>query len=330
MRRIAFPPRAGLLTAGLLTAGLLAAACTSSPTPTGDRSGDTSRSPAPDDATFAAQVATTDLYVGAPQRVQIGVFSSSDQEGVLLLSGGEVGVELRPFEGGTGTPSEATARYVPAPGTPDPGAPPTLTAPDRGRGVYQVDAVDFDEPGIWEALVSFVLDGEPVELTSSFQVSQTPLQPAPGQPALDTSNLTNASKGPSEALDSRAREGAPVPDPELHEWTIADAIDRGVPALVLFATPVYCQSQFCGPTVDGLAELAATGPKDVAYIHIEIWRDYASSQVNEAAADWLLRDGGLTEPWLYLIGADGQIVDRWGPLFDPEEVSARLQAAAAA
>ena len=44
--------------------------------------------------------------------------------------------------------------------------------------------------------------------------------------------------------------------------------------------------------------------------------------MNEGAADWLLRelpDGTpeMTEPWLYLIGADGVIADRWGPLFDP-------------
>ena len=42
--------------------------------------------------------------------------------------------------------------------------------------------------------------------------------------------------------------------------------------------------------------------------------------MNRAAADWLLRDDDLTEPWLFLIGADGTIVDRWGPLFDPAQV----------
>ena len=34
----------------------------------------------------------------------------------------------------------------------------------------------------------------------------------------------------------------------------------------------------------------------------------------------------MTEPWLYLIGADGTIADRWGPLFDVDEVATALEA----
>ena len=95
---------------------------------------------------------------------------------------------------------------------------------------------------------------------------------------------------------------------------------------MLFATPVYCQSLFCGPTLDAVQALAADHQGQAEFIHVEIWKDYDKSIVNEAAADWLLRDGDLTEPWLYLIGGDGTILDRWGPLFDPEEVAAALDA----
>ena len=57
------------------------------------------------------------------------------------------------------------------------------------------------------------------------------------------------------------------------------------------------------------------------FIHIEIWtRTPDKNDANKGAADWLYRDGDLTEPWLYLIGANGKIADRWGPLFDPAEV----------
>ena len=112
---------------------------------------------------------------------------------------------------------------------------------------------------------------------------------------------------------------------------IADAIDRGVPALVLFGTPAYCTSRFCGPEVTELQRLAADHPDRAVYIHVEIWKNYnAQPQViNEGAADWLYRPNtqlGMTEPWLYLIGADGTITDRWGPLFDPAQVSASLEA----
>jgi hypothetical protein len=67
------------------------------------------------------------------------------------------------------------------------------------------------------------------------------------------------------------------------------------------------------------------------YIHVEIWKDFDGKVVNKGAAEWLLRelpDGTpeMTEPWLFLIGADGKITDRWGPLFDPAEVNGALEA----
>jgi hypothetical protein len=86
---------------------------------------------------------------------------------------------------------------------------------------------------------------------------------------------------------------------------------------------------FCGPTVEAQEELAREYGDDVEFIHVEIWRDYEQSSVNRAAADWLLRDGDLKEPWLFLIDADGTIVGRWGPLFDLEDVRASLDEVAA-
>ena len=117
-----------------------------------------------------------------------------------------------------------------------------------------------------------------------------------------------------------------IPETELHRWTIAHAIAEHRPVLVIFATPTYCQSQFCGPTTEGVAALAARYADRAVFIHIEIWRDYQKSVINKAAADWLYRNGNLTEPWLYLIGSDGIIKDRWGPLFDPAEVAKDLAA----
>jgi hypothetical protein len=272
--------------------------------------------------TFALQVASTDLYAGAPQRVQVGVFGSSD-EGVELLTGGTIPLSLVNADGGD--PISGTASYVPAPGTPSPSQP-GLTSPSKARGVYQLEDVTFPAPGQWQAQLSFNAGGQPIDLTDTFVVADEPALPAPGQKALRTDNLTMASKDvPMEAVDSRAQDGTKVPDPELHQATIADAIAEHRAALVLFATPVYCQSQFCGPSTDALEGFAKTGPSDVDYIHVEIWRDYQAQQINKAAADWLFRNDDLTEPWLYLIGPDGVIVDRWSPLFDPAEVQKELQ-----
>lgn len=282
-----------------------------------------------DPTSFALQVATTDLYSGTPQRVELGIFSSTETSGVLLLTSGAVEVTVGPADAGAAASAatQLTARYVPAPGTAGSEAgDPQLTAPDVARGVYQADDVTFDAPGVWQADVMFTLQGTPVSLSTQFAVATKPSLPAPGQEALRTANLTMASKGDPQAIDSRAQGGVAVPDPELHATTIAAAIAAHRPVLALFATPVYCQSQFCGPSVDALAQMAKAQPDAAAYVHVEIWHDYAKSVLNQAAADWLLREGDLTEPWLFLIGPDGRIVDRWGPLFDPVEVQAALAA----
>jgi hypothetical protein len=272
--------------------------------------------------TFALQVASTDLYAGAPQRVQVGVFGSSD-EGVELLTGGTIPLSLVNADGGD--PISGTASYVPAPGTPSPSQP-GLTSPSKARGVYQLDDVTFPAAGQWQAQLSFNAGEQPIDLTDTFVVADEPALPAPGQKALRTDNLMMTSKdAPLAAVDSRAQDGEKVPDPELHQATIADAIAEHRAALVLFATPVYCQSQFCGPSTDALEGFAKTGPSDVDYIHVEIWRDYQAQEINKAAADWLYRNDDLTEPWLYLIGPDGMIVDRWSPLFDPAEVQKELE-----
>jgi hypothetical protein len=283
---------------------------------------------APTGSTLAAEVATTDLYVGAPLDVQIGVFNADDQ-GVRILTGGAVEVAFS-FLGETGASPEpgptVTAPYLPAPTTAPGGATPALSSPVDARGVYDARDITFDTPGTWQAAVTAEVPEMGTQtVTAAFTVLQKPSLPAPGQPALPTKNLTVRSKGvPKAAIDSMAQDGAPIPDPELHRTTVAEAIRTGTPVLLLLGTPLYCQSQFCGPTVSAMQDLASTNEDRAAFIHVEIWKDYDSSVLNEAAADWLYRDGNLTEPWLYLIDGDGSIAERWGPLFDPEEVQDAL------
>jgi hypothetical protein len=301
--------------ASVVAVTFVLAGCSSDPSPSGSV----------DPTEFAMQVASTDLYVGPPQRVQVGVVRSDPAGGVLLLTSGTLDVTIAAVEGGD-APLEAEARYVPAPGTDTGDGTPALTSPDVRRGVYQTADIAFPTAGVWTASTSFEIAGETVELESDFTVRDEPVLPAPGQDALPTQNLTMRSDVDPQAIDSRATDGTPVPDPDLHGTTIADAMKDGSPVLALFATPVYCQSQFCGPTVDALEAIRAEGPNSVRYIHVEIWHDYQASEINEGAADWLLRDGDLTEPWLFLIDGDGTIVDRWGPLFDPAEVLTELEA----
>lgn len=320
-------------TAALLAVALLAAACSSGDgRPEARPQGEGASPTLVPKGTMSPVVASTDLYAGAPQRVQVGlVFDDGN-----LVSYGEVtfrfsytGTQSNPISPTPGP--EVVATYLPTPGQPRAeGTPIQATAPSTARGVYEATDITFAKAGIWSVEVTAELgDGTRVGSTA-FLVDTEPRIPAPGDAAFATETLLfNDDTVPMGAIDSLAVATGSVPDPRLHTWTIADAVAAGKTALVLFATPAFCMSQFCGPSVETLAAMEeATGP-EALFIHVEIWKDYEQQQLNDAAIEWLYRDGDLHEPWLFLIGPDGRIADRWGPLFDPDQVLARLQAVAA-
>ena len=96
---------------------------------------------------------------------------------------------------------------------------------------------------------------------------------------------------------------------------------------MVFSTPVYCVSRFCGPVTDVVAELAADYGDRADFIHVEIYRDFEANEVNQAARDWLMTaDGDLREPWTFLIGADGRIAASWDTIVTRGEIEPLLEA----
>ena len=274
---------------------------------------------------MVAVAASVDLYTKDPQRVDLGLVMPDNS----LVSFGTVDVAFS-LVGGAGHPGPtATATFVPTFGTPERSDGPVVTQPNEGRGVYEATDVVFDTPGVWVADVTADVKGlGPQTAQASFAVQEQPSLPAPGDRAQPTENLTVDSKGvPLAAIDSRAASTGTIPDPELHEWTIARAIARGRPALVVFATPVFCVSRFCGPVTEMVEDLSRRYADRAVFIHIEIWKDYDQQVLNQAALDWLqMPNGDLTEPWLFLIGADGTIADRWSSMWSEAEVQTELEA----
>lgn len=328
---VEMPPRlhARLLTA-LLAVGLLAAACGGGEQTDG---GGGMTTPTPDAAGgMQAILASVDLYAGEPQRVLVGLVFGDGQlvsYGTVSYSFSYTGTAAAPMQPEQGPIVDA--RYLPTPGTPSGGATPAITLPSEARGVYQADDVTFDRAGYWMLEVTAELPDGTQTATATVPVRDVPALPAPGQQALMTENLVIGDpSAPVAAIDSLAAVDGVVPDADLHASTIADAIARGDVTIVLFATPAYCMSQFCGPVNELVETIAGAYAGRATFIHVEIWRDFQNQVINKAAAEWLYRDGDLTEPWLYLIGRGGTIIDRWGSLFDPDEVRAAVDAALAA
>lgn len=295
-------------------------------------SGDEGRGPpsknGADGQGLVVQVANYELLAGQDNRFIAGLLTEDN----LFVSGGTVNMRFStlPEEGasagGPGTEATGTFLHIDEGHGPPPERV-TVGPASIGRGVYSASPVVFDVEGTWHVGVEADLgEGDVRTATAAFQVLSEPRVPAPGEKAPRTENLIIGSKGaPAVAIDSRAEAAGGIPDPELHETTIAAAIEAGRPVLAVFATPVYCVSRFCGPITDMVASLANKYSDRAAFIHVEIWRDFQNKVVNKAAAEWVLRGDDLTEPWIFLIGADGRIVARWDNVATPQEIEPLLK-----
>ncbi len=288
--------------------------------------------PSTDANAIVAEVVSYQLVAERPGRLLVALLTADNR----WLSFGRVDVHFSYLGDAGGTPSTdvvmaaSTAAFVPIPGSPEgDGQPPTLTFAADGRGVYAVEPVTFPKAGYWQVAAEGSLgDGSRVNADAAFTVLAAPSVIGVGALAPHTDNPVIGDPGVAPAaIDSRARGGEPIPDPELHTTSIADALAAHHPALVVFSTPVYCVSRFCGPVTDLVAELATTYGDRADFIHVEIYRDFQAGKVNQAALDWLSTpDGDLREPWTFLIGADGRIAASWDTVVARSEIEPLLKA----
>jgi hypothetical protein len=96
----------------------------------------------------------------------------------------------------------------------------------------------------------------------------------------------------------------------MHDVSLEDALVGEEPVVLLFATPAFCQTAVCGPTVDVLEQVRRDDVGDVTFVHCEIFSD-AGETIGDPVQAWNLP----TEPWLFVISPDGRIVRRAdGPL----------------
>jgi hypothetical protein len=99
------------------------------------------------------------------------------------------------------------------------------------------------------------------------------------------------------------------PDESLLRHSIADSLAAKTPFVVTFATPKFCSSRTCGPVVDVVEEVSRrVAEEDVRFIHVEVFEDNDPAKgFNRWMRDWNLP----TEPWTFLVGADGRIAARF-------------------
>jgi hypothetical protein len=108
------------------------------------------------------------------------------------------------------------------------------------------------------------------------------------------------------------------PDSALLRFSVADSVEAGVPFVVAFATPKFCKTRTCGPTVQIVeAVRRRLERRGVRFIHIEIYEGNNPGQgVNRWVKEWSLP----TEPWVFVVDGEGLIRERFEGVVSVEEL----------
>jgi len=174
---------------------------------------------------------------------------------------------------------------------------------DESKSVY-VAEIDFPKDGKYQVVALAKLDGRLV-LSSAFE-AQVGLPGGPPKVA------ESAPKVHTPTLDSVAGDAARIStrSPAATGLLTTDLFDvyGKQPVALLFATPALCQSRVCGPVVDVLEEARATDKSGkTAYIANEI---YQENRVDRGLRSQPTAYGLPTEPWLFVLDAQGKVVER--------------------
>lgn len=188
---------------------------------------------------------------------------------------------------------------------------------DAAKSLY-VAKVDLPKPGRYELIGLARLDGRVVAATpAGGALTVTKQGPVPDvgdkAPVVHTDTVASAN-GNLESIDTRK------PPSSMHDVDFADVVGRK-PTVLLFATAALCQSRVCGPVIDLTEQVKSERGDEIAFVHQEIYKD---NQIDKGQRAPVAAYGLPTEPWLFVVGADGRVAARFEGAFSAEELNAAL------
>jgi hypothetical protein len=201
---------------------------------------------------------------------------------------------------------------------------------ENERGVY-VSPVEFTTGGDWAAeFTTQGLRGANETVRVDFPVADNASAVAVGEPAPASDTPTADDVGGQ--LERISTDTDPLP--AFYEQSIADALAAGEPFAIVFATPKFCQTAQCGPTLERIKPFVERHP-EVTFIHVEpyrlVWQedqlqpeldDQNQLQTVPAVDEY----GILAEPWVYVVDRDGIVRGSFELIFADEELTQALDA----
>jgi hypothetical protein len=183
---------------------------------------------------------------------------------------------------------------------------------------YWVVYPEVAAAGNWGLLAEVTLaDGAVVQAPFTVQIVEQSASPAIGSPAPASENRTLETEPDIAKLTSGSD-----PEPGLYQMTVAEALASGRPTVVTLATPAFCQTQICTPVVDSVEAVYDEYKEQANFIHLEIYKDFQALEPADEVAEWGLQ----SEPWTFVIDADGNITARFGGPISPRELMEALVA----
>jgi hypothetical protein len=173
--------------------------------------------------------------------------------------------------------------------------------PGEAEAVF-VANFQLDEPGTYWLLAEPV-GGRKIQAVGNVVVKEKTAAPDVGAQAVPSKTPTLRTSTLEQLTTSTK------PDRKLYESSVAEALAAKSPFVVVFATPKYCTSRTCGPVVEVVSDVRRKHAEDgIRFIHVEIYEDNDPTKgENRWVKEWNLP----SEPWVFVVGADGTIRDRF-------------------
>ncbi len=198
-----------------------------------------------------------------------------------------------------------------------------ISVPARGKGLpraYLPLEATFAEPGNYLAQVTY--GGQQLETVFAVSRPDEVKMPQRGSPLPPFATPTTAD----------ARGVAPIctrdPVCPFHDVDLTTALATGGPTVLMISTPLYCQSNICGPVLDVLMDEAGSR-SGLSVVHAEVYANpnEVESIIEAAQAPIVAAYGMIFEPCLFVADANGTIVSRLDLIFDQDELSEALDLA---
>jgi hypothetical protein len=196
------------------------------------------------------------------------------------------------------------------------------------RGMYVLN-VDLPEAGTWGIEFTTEAPNSPAEtVRMTFDVRDSLPTVQVGQAAPPSKTPTADDVGGDLSKVSTDK----TPDPAFYQTSVADAITAHKPFMLIFATPKFCTSQQCGPTLDHFKPIAAANP-GITFINVEPYQlQYKDGSLqaildaqSQLQATPITDQWGLTsEPWIFAVDREGIVQGSYEITITPAELDAIL------